>query len=557
MTRARIVGSALWSAWGDALGFATELADDVGLVRLRTGFERVTDTIAWRRRIGGRSGPTVDIPAGCYSDDTQLRLATARSIGRDGSFDVAAFAKVELPAFLAYGLGVGRGTRLAAKNLGKPSVSWNSNFYSSKSAKYMGSGGNGGAMRVQPHVWVATHRERHESWVPQLLRNVLTTHGHPRAIAGAVFHAITVAATIDEGVPPDPTEWRKIAEWLPDVSAIIHDDEELSVLWLPEWERQGGTELNRAMQEVSDEFLDLIRTISAMCVSKSATWADLVEAAGGFDPATRGSGVGTSLLAACLAHRGASEPDAAIVTAVNTLGSDTDTIATMAGAILGAAVEGDPPGPVMDHELIRNIATWLETRSRGTDVGRFRYPDLLHWTVPRSQVDLVGQINGNLALAGLDVLRPAGKEYPAGGSADAIYQWAHLEFGQTVLVRMRAEPRPLPIHAHPPSLVSNVVAAKEDADLRLFRDQHPRRQTTTDRARTDRAHTDGVARIDSRSGEPLSIEVAIDLVIGSSFPADVIGECLLELASQPSGLEKSVAFISGVVKAFRDRLDEK
>ena len=131
---------------------------------------------------------------------------------------------------------------------------------------------------------------------------------------------------------------------------------------------------------------------------------------------------------------------------------------------------------------------------------------------------------------------------------------------------MRAEPRPLPIHAHPPSRVSNVVAAKEDADLRLFRDQHPGRPTTTDRTRTDRASTDrarldrarpdGVAGIDSRSGKSLSIEVAIDLVIGSSFPADVIGECLLELASQPSGLEKSVAFISGVVKAFRDRLDE-
>ena len=128
MTRDRVVGSALWSAWGDALGFATELADNVGLVRLRTGSEKVTNTVEWRRRIGGRSGPIVDMPPGCYSDDTQLRLATARSIGLEGSFDVAAFAKVELPAFLAYGLGVGRGTRLATKNLGKPSVSWNSNF---------------------------------------------------------------------------------------------------------------------------------------------------------------------------------------------------------------------------------------------------------------------------------------------------------------------------------------------------------------------------------------------------------------------------------------------
>ena len=74
-----------------------------------TGGAPLDKPIAWKRRIGGRSGVTVTLPRGCYSDDTQLRLATGRAIRSDG-FDVEAFAKVELPLWLSYGLGGGKST---------------------------------------------------------------------------------------------------------------------------------------------------------------------------------------------------------------------------------------------------------------------------------------------------------------------------------------------------------------------------------------------------------------------------------------------------------------
>ena len=99
----RVSRSALWAAYGDALGWISELTDAAGLTR-RTQGAPLDKPIAWKRRIGGRSGVTVALPRGCYSDDTQLRLATGRAIRSDG-FDVEAFAKVELPLWLSYGLG--------------------------------------------------------------------------------------------------------------------------------------------------------------------------------------------------------------------------------------------------------------------------------------------------------------------------------------------------------------------------------------------------------------------------------------------------------------------
>ena len=85
---AKIRRSALWAAYGDALGWISELTDEAGLKR-RTAGAPLCRPIKWTRRIGGRSGVTTSLPQGCYSDDSQLRLATSRAIRPD----------VELPRF--------------------------------------------------------------------------------------------------------------------------------------------------------------------------------------------------------------------------------------------------------------------------------------------------------------------------------------------------------------------------------------------------------------------------------------------------------------------------
>jgi ADP-ribosylglycohydrolase len=144
----------MWAAAGDALGFITELTDVKGL-KWRARISTVRTTIPWRRSIGGKFGTVVELPAGAYSDDTQLRLATSRSIRSDGEFDVETFAKVELPVWLCYALGGGHSTKAAARAVGHPDVNWYSNFFEDKAVTYMGSGGNGAAMRIQPLVWAS------------------------------------------------------------------------------------------------------------------------------------------------------------------------------------------------------------------------------------------------------------------------------------------------------------------------------------------------------------------------------------------------------------------
>ena len=146
-TAERVVGSSVWAAYGDALGFISELTDEAGLLRRTQGVPLV-EPVSWQRRIGGRQGVNVVLPAGCYSDDTQLRLSTARAIGPNG-FDVEAFAKVELTVWPSYALGGGRGTKAAATSLAKDQIAWYANTFKG----WTDCGGNGAAMRIQPHVW--------------------------------------------------------------------------------------------------------------------------------------------------------------------------------------------------------------------------------------------------------------------------------------------------------------------------------------------------------------------------------------------------------------------
>src|ERR1700733_5725153 len=178
-----IQNSMLWAAYGDALGFITELANTEN-IRKRVGSNTVSKTVAWKHKIGGMWGAEIELPAGCYSDDTQLRLSTCRAIGGDGKLDIEAFAKVELPVWLAYSLGAGRGSKAAAANIIRSDVNWFSNFFDKETANYFMSGGNGAAMRIQPHVYAASDRSKFDVILKDVIRNTITTHGHARGILG-------------------------------------------------------------------------------------------------------------------------------------------------------------------------------------------------------------------------------------------------------------------------------------------------------------------------------------------------------------------------------------
>ena len=422
--------SALWAAYGDALGWISELVDEKGLSR-RTLGKPLRHPIGWKRRIGGRAGITVDLPVGCYSDDTQLRLATARSIRPDG-FDVEAFSKVELPVWPSYALGGGRSTSAAAANLAKPRVQWFANTFKG----WTNSGGNGAAMRIQPHVWAASTPGDPKSFLSDVVKNAICTHSHPSGLMGAVLHSLTLASAMRDGHNPSPDDLIAATKFASNIPELIDGDIEVNQYWRPLFERDSG-KFAEAWEKMVDECRAAVFAIAE---------TPKLEAGKGYeaiinrlmlrDPARRGSGMLTALAAVGLIWC-EPRPEEALNIAANMIGTDTDTIATMAGAILGVNAESDPPVEVLDTELFISESNRLSAIGDGQKPPSHQYPDLLRWSAPKTQADaLFGVEDGEYWVDGLGKGEP--KSQPiVSPDPGFMWQWFKLEFGQTLLIKRR------------------------------------------------------------------------------------------------------------------------
>ncbi|MET8621672.1 MULTISPECIES: ADP-ribosylglycohydrolase family protein [Streptomyces] len=542
--------SAQWAAYGDALGFITELTDTTG-VRRRIGRDDVTTTVPWRRRIGGRYGRDMPLPAGAYSDDTQLRLATSRAIRGDGEFDAEAFAKIEVVAWQAYALGAGRGTKAAATGLTRVEAKWSQNIFATKAARYVDIGGNGAAMRIQPHVWSARDLTNREHITRDVVRNAVSTHGHPRGILGAVLHAVLLAHTLDNNELPGPKQWRPAIDWLEQVPDVIARDDELAYLWLPTWTNAAGIDFRSAAITVATECRAALETFDPATPLTAETYAALVEQWGGFNDATRGSGTVTTLLAAVLAHAYADSPEAGLLLAANTLGSDTDTIATMAGALLGAVTAGPPPGTVQDAQVIDSEARRMWSISQGREASTFAYPDLLRWSPPKATLDLVGHTPMGPALAGLGPLTST--DTPT-ASSQATYVWGTLPFGQRVLVRARRDLRPLdenllPGDVRPPRSQPAGDAPREqqllfEAPLQtdVSVDQRHHLSGTVPGAVSERAHRHS----------PPPIEEIVQELARNGFAPDQVGHAVLQqIRGGRYSVERAAVFAGLLARAYQ------
>jgi ADP-ribosylglycohydrolase len=433
---ARTRTSMLWAAYADALGFISELVDERGLKR-RTKGAPLDHLMSWKRRVGGRGGVDVDLPAGCWSDDTQLRMAVSRAINRFG-FDVESFARIELPVWPSYALGGGRASKAAAASLGKPDALWYANTFSG----WVDAGGNGAAMRVQPHVWSAP--DLSGGYTLDVIVDSVCTHGHPRAIVGACFHAATLAHCLRFGVVPDLETAVAIAADLGQSAFdMLEGHRSLGTTWRGLWEEATGKsleavwgatvrELSAALQQAADAASDqsVADAHSLVCDRLSLRLDE-----------RRGSGILTPVAAWSLA-RAASNPHEAVLFAVNALGTDTDTIATMAGALLGACHAQDaPPAEPLDAAYLLNEADRLVRLSREEVNGHHSYPDLLTWTAPPTQADALVTSDDRLLVEGLGPVTEQDHEPVWTPRRDFAWQWVRTAFGQTLLIKRRSSLR--------------------------------------------------------------------------------------------------------------------
>jgi len=312
-------GSLLGLALGDALGFVVEAQSPEIARAYVTGWLQ-------SGRAGERGHP--DFPFGQYSDDTQLARELLLSIRDGGDWDPRRFAsRVASLIFSAQDVGAGPGTRSSGMRLvlGAP---WEQ---SGMPAPYAG---NGSAMRAGPAgLLFGGDTDRWRRCVREQSR---VTHHDPRCAAGALAIAGAVALASDPG-PLQPTNFlgRLASSIEPEECSMAE-----AIRGLGDWVR--------LEPEPAARRLGVFEVGVSAFVVPSVVWS----------------------LYAFLR-----DPDdywRAVCTAI-AVGGDTDTMAAMTGAIVGARLgPGALPAPLLARLTDRGAWGAADLRQLARDCARLR-----------------------------------------------------------------------------------------------------------------------------------------------------------------------------------------
>lgn len=350
--RGMLVGAAV----GDAMGWPYERRDRT---RSLPPLGQVSGQFfVWWRIAGSRFRPIVeDIGPGEYSDDTQMLIAVARARLTAGDRWLPWLQRVEWPFLLHYERGAGAGVKRACRAWGKQGAAWGKR--ADDQDKYFAAGANGAAMRIVPHV-IAHHEGTFGDLAHDVVQDAATTHGHPRALLGALVHAYALWVSLRQ---PAPLAYG----WLVDaVLDGLKDWREpvwqgLDRRWLDAASRAFPDGYERAWGETVQEVEELLRSARASLGSGALSAPSaFLETHGLTRLKTRGSGTLCAVAAMYLAARSASSPERGVGVPARQEGADTDTLASMTAALLGAALGQEWLGSygrsVQDAPLLNALA---------------------------------------------------------------------------------------------------------------------------------------------------------------------------------------------------------
>jgi ADP-ribosylglycohydrolase/extradiol dioxygenase family protein len=359
----KAVGTILGAAVGDALGWPLEgrARRYQSNVHSAIGRKQEQQFLNWTRG-GSRFQPYREpIAAGEYSDDTQLLLSTTRSI-LHGPDWWEHFTLVELPFWQMYERGGGGATKRAAQSWlsGKPP--WKS---SQVRGRYLDAGGNGVAMRILPHVLAPNTGGEEQDVARQIILNGICTHGHPRALVGALLHGMTLWLSLRQeemlefgalthAVSRGFQKWAQMPEFPADWRDAFSDNEfrDYKVTW----------------EKTIGECMELIELAAeGLRLGPLSAGPETLHKLGALNAKTNGSGTITAAASLFLASRYAAAPLQGLMVAATAKGADTDTVASMCGSILGA-IHGDEwlghfADSVQDALYIRKLARTLVCKS--------------------------------------------------------------------------------------------------------------------------------------------------------------------------------------------------
>ena len=360
-------GAFLALAAGDALGWPQEIAGNGK--NNPAGQMAHVEFKAWTRRSGGRLRPYRElIRPGDYSDDTQLTLAVARSRTNHGAAWWKALTQVELPLWTLYERGGGSATKRAARAWASGSKPWKAER-SGRIDQYFAAGGNGVAMRVLPHALFYAAQENPALLMHDVVLDGLASHGHPRALVGAMAYAYAAWSLARRN---DTLRFGELLDRLIDDApgwSRFPQSEQESSSWLKAAHDATDAQYSRIWERTAGEMLDLL--VSARKGLQAGALANdraILQDLGCFGPA-KGAGTRSAAAAAYLAARYAAQPEQGILTAAFAPGADTDTLAAMAGGLMGCLAGMEwlprPWRQVQDAECLRTFASRIVLGPKG------------------------------------------------------------------------------------------------------------------------------------------------------------------------------------------------
>lgn len=169
-------------ASGDAMGWITEWESKIPQELQGVYIDKFYD---WSKTMGGFYWQHEEkLLAGDYSDDTQLMVCTLRSLRYSNWQEMMAFS--EIPIWSLYQRGGGSSCKTQATTLSSGIYPWRTPSHELKE-KYYVTGGNGGVMRILPHLFV--NSDNYEQLLIDVIKNNILTHGGPVSIVGTCYYA--------------------------------------------------------------------------------------------------------------------------------------------------------------------------------------------------------------------------------------------------------------------------------------------------------------------------------------------------------------------------------
>jgi ADP-ribosylglycohydrolase/catechol 2,3-dioxygenase-like lactoylglutathione lyase family enzyme len=359
-------GAFLGAAVGDALGWPQEMPGKTVGKKVSSPGEVLSNGFPqWLRKSGSRFYlHTEAILPGEYSDDTQLILCTARSL-LYGEQWWQHLTKREFPAWTGYERGGGGATNRAAQEWLTGLEPWSS----SKRKLYFEAGGNGVAMRILPHCLVGVAIEDFGVIAKKIVANGICTHGHPRALIGALSYGFALWSALRE---TNTLQYGAVIEKVlsgVEYWSVLPDLDYLSPTWKPSAREVNDGQYKKHWQTTVEEMLKLLESSQeAMKQGALSVEREVLDKFGCFGK-NKGSGTITAAASLFLASRYAAAPLNGLVAAAFANGADTDTMASMTGGLLGAIAGtewlGDFAEQVQDAPYLKKLAEHL-IQNQGT-----------------------------------------------------------------------------------------------------------------------------------------------------------------------------------------------